>query len=320
LKKLLQFDLENIKETLWAFAFCIAMAGFMSSALGEWVVVPTIDRMLSPIAYSTATWPDMQTAMANTEHQLQTANVSTIVVAGELPAVTPTPSPTHVLEVLDNGNAYDGYWWFDAWVPGLPTYQSQFMRMPAISDGVAVFYAPQVMEANVKYHGLSMDGYVGAVAVPFCSEIGHEVWIQRQGDLLAYPLPSWAWEGPFIVADCTRRNDLYGVIMYRHQVVEVDFDTAVLWGMAQYGGNQNDGRWTMLSQPIPVRLSFVNPDRLSPGNWNFSLEDWFLVRVRYSTGPNEDRQSDFRPLNYRSPAAPGLLPEWLMDGEWITFP
>lgn len=219
-----------------------------------------------------------------------------------------TARPTPVLEATNDGNLYNGYWWFDMWVPGLPTYAAQFMRMPVLSSGAAVIYAPQVMEANVQYRGLSTSGMVGAVAVPFCSEIGHTLWILRPGQ---------DWEGPFIVADCTRRNDLYGVIVYRHQVVEVDFETAIRWGMARLGGDQHEGRWSELTQPLQnVVVSFVNPDRLGH-NEVPSLESWFLERVTYANGPAHDPGE---PVNYRAPELPGEYPAWRVGDEWVTYP
>jgi hypothetical protein len=98
---------------------------------------------------------------------------------------------------------YNGYWWAgEGWVPGLITFDTQFLRIPALAVGSAVFYAPQMMDANIKYRGLPYDKkyYAGGVALSFCSEIGHSVWLKRIDN---------EWEGPFFVADFSRRNDLY---------------------------------------------------------------------------------------------------------------
>lgn len=219
-------------------------------------------------------------------------------------AVTvPEPQSTRVLEQVNDGNLYNGYWWHGFWIPGLPTYGTQFLRLPEVVKGSAVFYAPEVMEANIEYRGLSTVGTVGAVAVPFCSEIGHWVWLQRPGE---------AWEGPFVVVDCSRRNDLYGHIVYGRQVVEVDFPTAVRWGMARTGGDQNGGRWsTILGRLDGVILSKSPP--LQRGSLPVDLADWFLRRVEFA-----DRLADDgRAVNYRPPEK---YPAWLINGRWVVFP
>jgi hypothetical protein len=225
------------------------------------------------------------------------------------PTLTPIPigqKGNPVPEAEDDHNAYDGYEWNgEGWVPGLPTIGTQFLMMPTVSIGSAVFYAPDVMEANVEYRGLSMAGMVGAVAVPFCSEIGHTVWLQR---------PGHDWEGPYLVADCTRRNDLYGAIEFRDQAVEVDFDTAVKWGMARWGGKQNGGRWSTLTGRLDcVLLSFVPLEQFD--GTIVDLSTWFLWHVQYAA-VTENR---WQVQNYKPPREGASLPSWLIDGQWIVF-
>jgi hypothetical protein len=230
----------------------------------------------------------------------------------------PAPLDIGTLDAgVDDGNTYNGYWWYgEGWVPGLPTFDAQFLRLPPVSIGSAVFYAPEVMDANVEYRGLSMDGYVGAVAVPFCSEIGHSVWLQR---------PGHDWEGPFLVADCSRRNDLYGHIEFRDQVVEVDFDTAVAWGLARYGGSQNGGRWSMLTGRLDCVLLSTVPPTQYDGNI-VDLSVWFLQHVTYAERSENRRQIQ----NYLPPGTLSTelgvdnrgssLPLWLINGRWVMFP
>jgi hypothetical protein len=231
------------------------------------------------------------------------------------PTITSTAIPTKTVSIptktdypswnYDNNN-YNGYSWFEMWVPGLATFETQFLRMPKISLGSAVFYAPTVMEATAFYRGISLKGYVGAVAVPFCSEIGHTVWLKRA----THP-----WEGPFIVVDCARRNDIYGQIIYREQVVEVDFNTAVSWGMARYGGTQNDGRWSSLTgKENGVILSMVPPEEYD--GIIIDLSHWFLQNVQYA----KETENRMQIQNYKSPEITGGLPSWLINGTWRTFP
>lgn len=229
-------------------------------------------------------------------------------------------NPTPDIDIMGDGNIYNGYWWYgEGWVPGLPTFEAQFLRLPPVSIGSAVFYAPGVMEANVKYRGLVYDRnkYIGAVAVPFCSEIGHDVWLKR-------PSTDY-WEGPYLVADCSRRNDLYGHIEFRDQVVEVDFDTAVAWGLARYGGTQNDGRWSSLTGRLDcVLLSKVPPDQFDGIIVDLSV--WFLQHVTFADRSENRRQVQ----NYLPPGTLSIelgidnrgssLPIWLINNQWVTFP
>jgi hypothetical protein len=263
--------------------------------------------------------------------RVQLMNVKVpVIVEMATPTITVTPNPTvtrtpiatpaptlastlaspdlgnQIPEAVDDRNAYNGYFWYgEGWVPGLPTFETQFLRMPDVSTGSAVFYAPDAMEAQVEYRGLFVDGMVGAVAVPFCSEIGHSVWLQR---------PGRDWEGPFLVADCTRRNDLYGVIEFRDQVVEVDFNTAVAWGMARYGGAQNGGRWSALTG----RMDAVLLSKIIPEQWDgviIDLSVWTLQNIRYA----EITENRYQVQNYKPPQKEGGLPSWLLNGTWTVF-
>jgi hypothetical protein len=234
-----------------------------------------------------------------------------------IPISTPVPDfqrPVWVPEdrsIPDDGNAYNGYWWWDGWVPGLVTFETQFLRLPPVSLGSAVFYAPGVMESNVEYRGLSLDGMIGGVAVQFCSQIGHSVWLLRPGqDELS------GWEGPYIVADCSRRNDLFGQILYRDQVVEVDFETAVRWGLARYGGEQNDGRWSTIRGRLDgVLVSTEDPQTHYNGQIT-DLSTWFEQQVEFA----ERSENHHQIQNYEPPATGGGLPSWLINGTWTTYP
>jgi hypothetical protein len=212
-------------------------------------------------------------------------------------------------KTCDDKNSYDGYWWYGYWIPGMVSVDSWFLQQPSLVTGNAVFYAPEAMEATAKYNGLSLKGYVGGVALMFPSEIGGDVWIKR---------PNQDWEGPFLVVDCARQNDMYGIIVHRNEVIEVDFKTAVRWGLARLGGPEHGGRWTTKKWRLDgVQVSKIPPVNLA-GHYDtqlrkfvekqepISLEDWFLERVKFSYVREE------RPL-YRPPRS------WRIDGVWVTF-
>jgi len=191
----------------------------------------------------------------------------------------------------DNNDITDGYWWYGSWTPGLPTYQSQFLELPHLFSGIAVFYAPYIMEATAEYRGLDLTGFLGGVALPTCSAIGSKVWIKRSN-----------WEGPYLVVDCARRNDLYGVAVIRKEAVEVDFNTAVRWGMVKI---KSDYSWTVKKWKVDVLVSRVDPYCIN--DVPVSLVEWIEPRIEYAP------YLDIITTIYEPPST------WRVDGEWITY-
>jgi hypothetical protein len=196
-------------------------------------------------------------------------------------------------EVCDNNNVVDGYWWRGSWIPGLPTYESQFLELPDLFSGIAVFYGPYVMEGTAEYRGLNLNSYLGGVALPTCSGIGSPVWLKLEGK---------DWEGPFLVVDCARRNDLYGISIIRKEAVEVDFNTALRWGMVE---QYPDFSWGTLKWSEDVIVSRYPPSCIF--GEPISLADWLEPRITFA-----DRL-ETRTNIYEYPST------WRAGGEWITF-
>ena len=153
---------------------------------------------------------------------------------------------------------YDGYCWHNYPIPGLPSYATQYSVQPNLIVGKALFYAPFVMEATANWREMSLDDYLGTVALMTCGSLGEPVWLKR---------PDHDWEGPYRVVDCARRNDLYGLIVYWNDSVEVDWKTAKRWGMVS-GTWKN---WTVNEWMIrDVLTSRINPAE----TMNKSTEDY----------------------------------------------
>ncbi len=134
------------------------------------------------------------------------------------PTSTPTPTPTPT-----------------------PTSTPTPTPTPAIvviARGWAAHYSPRVMD-RVLYNRthpetgvpqlppFDPDRYVGYVARPFCEEVGQEVWLDF-GE---------GWVGPFLVADCAQAKDR-DHILARGIVVELDYESAVRYGVAPRGGRR----------------------------------------------------------------------------------
>lgn len=201
--------------------------------------------------------------------------------------------------VCDDNKTINGYWWYNFWVPGMPTYKTQLGPTPPVTIGKALIYAPDVMEATAEYRGLSLEGYAGAISTPTCGNIGLDFWIKR---------PGFSWEGPFLAVDCSRRNDMYAHIMLMNVVVEIDFETAVRWEMARYGGTQHEGRWSYIySGGINnIIVSKYNPYESRIINI-IPIQNWFEDFVEFDTCNNCGW------LLYDGDS------NWRLDGEKITF-
>ena len=157
-----------------------------------------------------------------------------------------------------------GYWWQKKAIPGLISVESTLEPQPIYTSGVAVFYAPGVMESVSRYRKMPLDDYVDGVALMSCADIGQKVWIKQ--------LEVGEWEGPFLVIDCAARHDYYGVTIFNQEVVEVGFETAVRWGMAKKiskgkGYKSLDStRFVYVSRVQPEYLS-VCPDPVHYPTW-----------------------------------------------------
>jgi hypothetical protein len=202
--------------------------------------------------------------------------------------------PEYYAPFCDDGNKIDGYWWYGIWVPGYIRLTSQFMRLPLLQDGRAVWYAPGVMEAQAPYRGLDMTGYVGGVASMSCADMGLPLWV----------LIDKGWEGPFLVVDCPQLDDVYGIVVGREEVIEVSWEQAKKWSG---GEDPASGGWRVtVSRMDPYELS----ERYGPIS-AVKLSDWyaehaeFYERTWFVT-------LDRRPV-YQAPST------WRINGEWITF-
>lgn len=146
-----------------------------------------------------------------------------------------TISSTPLVDHREFCQTYDVYdhnpltGFIDDWgfcVPGLVTNEVWFTKSLDYVYGTAVFYSPGMMKATARWRGMYNEAYrgeyLGGVATTSPADIGETLWIRREGH---------EWEGPYLVVDCSRRADVYTHIAINQQVVEVDFNTALRWGM-----------------------------------------------------------------------------------------
>lgn len=150
--------------------------------------------------------------------------------------------------------------------PGMITNESWYTPAPEHIVGKAVWYAPWVMEATAEWREMSLDGFVGGVSLFSPSDIGEIVWLKR---------PDKAWEGPYLVVDASQRNHMYTTLTFVQEVVEVDFETALRWGMVTGEDVEYEVAEWMIRE-VEVWKGLEPPDaHKTPVRYS----DWFAERV-----------------------------------------
>ncbi|MEI2776421.1 MAG: hypothetical protein V9G19_10715 [Tetrasphaera sp.] len=101
-----------------------------------------------------------------------------------------------------------------------------FEQTPLPAGGLAMYYAPYVMDRVVDYRERvnnlpECTECIGRIALLRAGDIGRRVWIQV-GD--------GAVEGPYFVTDVAARHDIPGLLR-RGWVVDVDWETGQRWQM-----------------------------------------------------------------------------------------
>jgi hypothetical protein len=198
----------------------------------------------------------------------------------------------------------------DQWgycIPGHVSNESWFMKQPDLIYGKAVFYSPGIMQSTAKYRGMSYpEGYLGGVALGSPGEIGETVWLNGPD----------GWEGPYLVVDCPQRVDVFTTVVIRQQSVEVDFKTAMRWGMVAWNDPTDLSKgwyvnnWTLSN--IQVYKGLLLPADINNREPVY-FADWWLERVEFAD------KHEPRPLMQEN----GNHPLWKLEGtreeDWQCF-
>ncbi len=158
---------------------------------------------------STTPTESVESPAAAPESEASTATVSATASAmapatGSSSSHSPAPRLTH-------------------WTQLTPPY-SEPSPLPA--SGLAMYYAPNVMDSVALYRERvsnieECEECIGQVALLRAGDIGRHVWIQvGEGPV----------EGPFQVLDVAGRHHIPDLLR-RNWVVDVDYETAMRWGM-----------------------------------------------------------------------------------------
>jgi hypothetical protein len=159
------------------------------------------------------------------------------------------------------------------------SHDTLFAPAPQHIVGNAVMYAPGLMEASAEYNGFDLTGFVGGVAMSSRAQLGQVVWLRNNGG---------EWEGPYLVVDASGRYDVWKHIVDQGQSVEVDFDTAVRWGMA----SGRAGNWQIIRGGLPnieVWTGLTPPDSVSP-DLATDYKDYFLHHAQLGAQEGDNNQ------------------------------
>ncbi len=187
----------------------------------------------------------------------------------------------------------------DDYAPGLIDIKTWFTPQPTHTVGNAVWYGPFVMEGTARWRGLDLSKFVDGVSLLSPADIGETVWLRR---------PGYSWEGPFLDVDCAMRGDMWPIIAWRGEVVEVGFRTALRWGMVS-GSTQSYkvNQWRL--ENVEVWIGSHPPFFPTlPVNYH----DWFLKRATFATH-YEQNPLFLPPYSWRFPD--GIMSYWDFHNE-----
>lgn len=189
----------------------------------------------------------------------------------------------------------------------LPSTETFFHVPPPVTSGWAVYYIPGEMEATAEYRGFTLDdGYLGYVAAMTPAMIGWSVWLKRENH---------DWEGPYLVVDCPRSNDQYGLIEYKKEVIEVDFNTALRWGFVKLTGLDNQKHYTyqvIAGGEANVQVSYYKPSKYMPPAVIY--QNWY--KSIFVSGPKQGYIWEDIPKN---PTSWCITTKQTCEGRWKTF-
>ncbi len=169
-------------------------------------------------------------------------------------------------------NVLDGY--CDAWgdfVPGLITNETWMTGMPTHVEGKALFYGPYAMDATAEYRGIEYDDCLGGVSLMSPIDIGKKAWVKIDD----------IWYGPYCVVDCSRRGDMYTNVVYREDVIEINFELALEVGMVS---EHKDGEYEVYEWFKWVEvLVDVSPEEYSFDSEPIYYKEYFLENLEFAT-------------------------------------
>lgn len=155
------------------------------------------------------------------------------------------------------------------------TNDTWFTPAPQHTIGKAVYYDYGLMEATARLRGMDLTGFKGGVAMANAADIGQVVWLRVGNE---------AWQGPYLVVDCSQRNHVWEHTVLKRQSVEVDYNTAIEWGMVvvedgqvtvAHGGRPNVEVWKGVLPPTDEHTPIPY--------YNFIMD---TAEVTYGYAPN----------------------------------
>jgi hypothetical protein len=178
-------------------------------------------------------------------------------------------------------------------LPAWVTNDTWYRNMPRHTVGRAVPYAPNLMNSTAEFRGMNLEGFKGGVATNSVGMMGQVVWLKRPGNV---------WEGPFLVVDVGQRNHAYHQAMNVKTIVEVDFETAIEWGIYSYSRGSKGyviNRW--FEGDVEMWVGLEKPTAEEDANSiPVNYEKWYGENAEFCDGESNRkwRVEDWMIMNY----------------------
>lgn len=199
-----------------------------------------------------------------------------IISASLFSAVSPAP-----LHTKDCQPHYVDGFELPAWV----TNDTWYRPMPQYTTGRVVWYAPGIMNSTARYRGMDLTGFAGGIATTSVGNMGHVAWLKRPG------LP---WEGPFLIVDVSQRNHAYYHAVIVGTIAEVDFDTALEWGIVGLDKSKRGyhiNMWSMDDVEMWIGLSPPNSAGGADVGEPVNYRAWYEANAEFCDGQPNRRWS-----------------------------
>jgi hypothetical protein len=160
-------------------------------------------------------------------------------------------------------------------LPGWVTNDTWYREMPQYTVGRAVWYAPHLMNSTALMRDMDLEGFAGGIATNSAGMMGKVAWLKR---------PNHSWEGPFLIVDVGQRNHAYHQAINVKSIVEVDFETALRWGITS--GSTSSYRINKWFEPDVEMWVGLQPPPAGIGNPT-NYEKWYAANAEFCDGlPN----------------------------------
>lgn len=204
---------------------------------------------------------------------MKTAMRILLILVAFLLLMLSTASAGAQQECVDTDGPYIDFY-CDHWGNRVPFYinnDSWMIGMPEHVSGKMAFYGIYSMDATARFRGIDYEEMgcpMGGISLMSPIDIGQLAYIKVDNE----------WYGPFCVVDCAKRGDMYSIVVYRDEVVEVNFEFAETLGMVERRGDSYIVReWYKYAE---VYVPSANHPLQFPTRSPINFDEYWLERAK----------------------------------------